>query len=118
MEDGDLRVTHKGKLDCGHLFKPTHALSGPPLNRKDNELQRQGKEKQHPPCGERLGHGLSLGLLPTMAWAAMLFVSGIKTPPRIPTPLTGNLVRCKQEWVARAVASVFGNLLMPGVPPL
>lgn len=78
------------------------------------------RERKAAPCqGEGvLGYGLSLGLLPTMAWVAMLFVSGIKIPPRIPTPLAGSPVRHKQEWVAEAVASVFGNLLVPGVPLL
>lgn len=92
-----------------------HALSGPPQNREDNELQRQGEEKHPQGWGE---HGFSLGLLSTMAWVATLFVSEIKTPPRKPPPITGSRVRHKQKWVAGAVASVFGNLLVPGVPPL
>lgn len=52
------------------------------------------------------------------AWVATLFVPEIKTPPWKPPPISGSWVRHKQEWVAGAVGSVFGNLLVPRVPPL
>lgn len=110
---GDLHVSHKGKLDCGHLFKPTHALFGPPqIGRTMNFSARE--KKSTPGVGE---HGLSLGLLSTMPWVATLFLES-RPLPGYPHPLGGSRVRHKQEWVVGAVASVFGNLLVPGVPPL
>lgn len=98
-------------VTCPRLSdQPPCALSHPSQNRQHKEPQLQGKEEGGGGRTSRTVPWVS----PNNGVGSTLFISGWRHLPGYPHPAAGSQVRQRREWVAGAVASIFGNLLMPG----